>query len=133
MNLEKLKKKLKELEKSNNLKIEEEYLRDDKPIQLVVRTKPYRTIYFRAKPYTAYKPTLPQLKARIRFGELAKKAKGLKFKQGDKYIRKLPPAAEIVKKEMSGEKFGRTERVKKWEIIFAELIKLKRRERYGKT
>lgn len=101
--------------KEEKQQIEVGYLKDDRPIQLVVRKKPRYTVYFRAKPSTAYNPTIPQIKARIRFGELAKLAKGKKF-SGE-----LPPAAEEVKR-MKGLKFGRTYRPKKWEIILAEVL-----------
>jgi len=98
--------------------VEPEYFIDDRPIQLVTRTKPRFIQFFRAKPVTAYRPTGNQIKARLRFAELAKRAKGEKFKKGEKFVRCLPPAAESVK-EMSGEKFGRTEKVRKWEKVLS--------------
>jgi hypothetical protein len=103
-------------------KIEPEYLYDDKPIQLVFRTKPRPIAYFRAKPRTAYNPTIPQIKARLRFAELAKKAKGKKFKVNGEFVSDLPPAAEMVK-QMKGEKFGETVKPKKWELILAETLR----------
>jgi len=113
---------LKEVEKKTKrlaeraLELEEWYLEDDKPIQLVFRQKPRPLIYFRAKPRTAYEPTVNQVKSRLRFAELAKKAKGRKF------TGELPPAAEMVK-QMKGERFGRTERPRKWEVILAEYLR----------
>ncbi len=101
------------------IKIEEEYLKDPKPIVLVRRNKPRKIFYFRAKPITAYRPTYKQLLTRIKFGEVAKKAKGMKM-TGD-----LPPAAEIVKKELSGVKYSgpSEEKPKKWQLILAAFMK----------
>jgi hypothetical protein len=113
--LEEVEKKIKKLAE-RELELEDYYLLDDKPIQLVFRQKPRPLIYFRAKPRTAYEPTVNQIKARLRFAELAKKARGKKF------TGELPPAAEMVK-QMKGERFGRTERPKKWEIILAETLR----------
>ena len=102
--------------------IEPEYLYDDKPIQLVFRTKPRPIAFYRAKPRTAYNPTIPQIKARLRFAELAKRAKGKKFKVDGEFTSDLPPAAEMVKR-MKGEKFGETVKVKKWELILGEVLR----------
>ena len=104
------------------LSIEPEYLFDDKPVQLVFRTKPRPIAFFRAKPRTAYNPTIPQIKARLRFAELAGKAKGKKFKVNGEFVSDLPPAAEMVKL-MKGEKFGKTVKPKKWEVILAETLR----------
>ena len=98
------------------LELEEYYLKDDKPIQLVFRQKPRPLAFLRAKPRTAYDPTVNQIKSRLRFAELARKARGRRFTGG------LPPAAEMVK-QMKGERFGRTERVRKWEVILAEYLR----------
>jgi len=98
------------------IEVEDYYLRDDRPIQLVFRQKPRPLVYFRAKPRTAYDPTVNQIRSRLRFAELARKARGRKF------TGKLPPAAEMVK-QMKGERFGRTERPRKWEIILAEYLR----------
>lgn len=102
--------------------IEPEYLYDDKPIQLVFRTKPRPIAFYRAKPRTAYNPTIPQIKARLRFAELARKAKGKKFKVDGKFTSDLPPAAEMVK-QMRGERFGKTLKAKKWELILGEVLR----------
>jgi len=98
------------------IEVEDYYLRDDRPIQLVFRQKPRPLVYFRAKPRTAYDPTVNQIRSRLRFAELARKARGRRF------TGELPPAAEMVK-QMKGERFGRTERPRKWEIILAEYLR----------
>jgi hypothetical protein len=95
---------------------EEAYLRDDKPIQLVVRSKPRKVVYLRAKPITAYEPTPAQIRARIVFGEIAKRARGKKIIPG-----LMPPAALAVKEEMSGRSFGSTPRKPKWVYILERL------------
>jgi len=110
-----LKEKIKKLAE-RELELEDYYLRDDRPIQLVFRQKPRPIAFLRAKPRTAYEPTVNQVKSRLRFAELAKKAKGRKF------TGELPPAAEMVK-QMKGERFGRTERPRKWEVILAEYLR----------
>ena len=102
--------------------IEQEYLVDDRPISLVHRKKPREIFYFRAKPRTAYRPTEPQIRARLRFAELASRARGRKFKVDGKFVADLPPAAEMVKR-MRGESFGKTIKSKKWEIILAETMR----------
>jgi len=73
-------------------------------------------VFLRAKPKTAYDPTVNQIRSRLRFAELARKARGRKF------TGELPPAAEMVK-QMKGERFGRTERPRKWEVILAEYLR----------
>jgi len=110
--------KIKKLSKQD-IKIEEEYTRDPKPLVLVHRKKPRELWYLRAKPATVYRPTYKQILTRIRFGEIAKKAKGAKMK-GD-----LPPAAEFVKKELSGIKYEgeAEEKPRKWELVLAALLK----------
>jgi hypothetical protein len=120
---ERLRKIRAEIEKIEEPAVEQEYFYDDRPIQLVFRTKPRPIAYFRAKPRTAYNPTIPQIKARLRFAELAKKAKGKKFKVNGEFVSDLPPAAEEVKK-MRGERFGEMIRVKKWEIILAQVLRI---------
>jgi len=94
----------------------EEYLRDDKPFQLVVREKPRRTVFFRAKPITAYRPTEAQIRARITFAKIARRAKGRKMSG------QMPPAAEEIKKSMSGMRFGETIREPKWLKILKRLV-----------
>jgi len=113
--LKEVEKKIKRLAE-RELELEDYYLKDDKPIQLVFRRKPRPLIYFRAKPRTAYDPTVNQIKSRLRFAELARKARGRKF------TGELPPAAEMVK-QMKGERFGRAERPRKWEVILAEYLR----------
>jgi hypothetical protein len=95
---------------------EKHYLEDDKPFQLVVRSKPRRVVFFRAKPITAYEPTPAQIRARIAFGEAAKRAKGVKITPGQ-----LPPAAIVVKEELSGRSFGGELKKPKW-LRILELI-----------
>jgi len=85
----------------------EEYLRDPRPIQLVFRRRPRPVAYLRAKPYTAYRPTEAQLRARLAFGEVARRARGRR-------LVRLPPAAEEVARELSGRSFGGTPREPKW-------------------
>ena len=113
--LKEIEKKIKKLAE-RELELEEWYLEDDKPIQLVFRQKPRPITFLRAKPRTAYDPTVNQIRARLRFAELARKARGRKF------TGELPPAAEMVK-QMKGERFGRTERPRKWEVILAEYLR----------
>jgi len=119
MELEKLRKRFEEVKealRNEPVEIESEYLIDDRPISLVHRKKPREIFYFRAKPRTAYRPTTPQIKARLRFAELASMAKGRRFTGN------LPPAAEMVKR-MKGERFGETIKPKKWEVILSESLK----------
>ena len=113
--LKEVKEKIKKLAERET-ELEDYYLMDDKPIQLVFRQKPRPLMYFRAKPRTAYDPTVNQIKSRLRFAELARKARGKKF------TGELPPAAEMVR-QMKGERFGRTEKPRKWEIILAEYLR----------
>lgn len=92
-----------------------------KYVQLVKRGDKW---YLRAMPYTAEHPTENQIKARIKFAEIAKKAKGKKFTGG------LPPAAELIKREMKGQYFGRTRKLKKWQKILMEEAKTEEERRY---
>jgi len=89
--------------------VERHYLEDDKPFQLVVRSKPRRVVFFRAKPITAYEPTPAQIRARIAFGMAARRARGKRILPGQ-----LPPAAIAVREEMSGRSFGGEPRKPKW-------------------
>jgi len=91
-------------------------------IQIVHRTKPRDIWYYRAVPYTAMNPTLPQIKARLAFGMAAKRAKGLKFKLEKGYAYDMPPAAVKVRELLKGRKFGRTYRKKKWEELLERWI-----------
>jgi hypothetical protein len=91
-------------------------LRDDKPFQLVVRTKPRRVVFFRAKPVTAYEPTPAQIRARVAFGEAAKRARGRRIAPGQ-----LPPAALAVREELSGRSFGRVVKKPKWLRVLERL------------
>ena len=86
----------------------------ERGIQIVVRNG---KAYLRAEPETAKYPTKNQIKSRIVFGEIAKQAKGQKFKIGNKFVREMPPAAEMVKEKMTGMEIGRTRKLKKWEEI----------------
>ncbi|MCD6131263.1 MAG: hypothetical protein J7J61_04065 [Candidatus Hydrothermae bacterium] len=113
--LKEVEEKIKKLAE-RELELEDYYLRDDKPIQLVFRQKPRPLVFLRAKPKTAYDPTVNQIRSRLRFAELARKARGRKF------TGELPPAAEMVK-QMKGERFGQTERPRKWEVILAEYLR----------
>jgi hypothetical protein len=98
--------------------VERYYLEDERPFQLVVRTRPRRVVFFRAKPVTAYEPTPAQLLARIAFGEAARSARGKRMLPGQ-----LPPAAIAVKEAMSGRSFGGRPRRPKWLRILELLAK----------
>ena len=77
---------------------------------VLVNRKKKRAPYVRAMPETAREPTPAQIEARIRFGELAGKAKGAR-KRGPE-----PPAAEAVR-EMRGERSELSgKRLRKWEM-----------------
>ncbi len=91
-----------------------------KRIQIVFRRKPYPTVFLRAMPCTARNPTTNQIKARVAFGEAAKKAKGVRYK-GKKVD--IPPAAQAVKESMKGKRFGRTEKLPKWATILWDVAK----------
>jgi hypothetical protein len=95
----------------------EYYLRDDRPFQLVVRTRPRRVVFFRSKPITAYTPTEAQLKARTAFAEVARRAKGRRF------VGMLPPAAEVVRTELRGRKFTTEFRPPKWLKLLEMLVR----------
>ena len=87
--------------------VEELRLRDPRPIQLVVRTRPRMIAFFRAKPRTAYEPTPAQIRARIEFGLAATRARGRRF------TGLLPPAAEEVR-ALRGRSFGGRPREPVW-------------------
>lgn len=70
-------------------------------------------LYIRAKPK---KWSINQIKARILFGYLAKKGKGLKHL--DK--KDTPPVAKLIQREMKGVTIGRTLKLKKWQVEFIE-------------
>jgi hypothetical protein len=74
-------------------------LLDPRPIQFVVRSKPRKVAFFRAKPRTAYEPTPAQVRARVEFGLAARRARGRRF------TGLLPPAAEEVR-VLRGRRFG---------------------------
>ena len=81
--------------------------------------------YLRAMPETAENPTVYQAMTRINLGEVAKKAKGKKFTGF------LPPAAEIVKRELKGKKVGRTIKLKKWEkLVLGEAKNEEEKKKY---
>jgi hypothetical protein len=92
----------------NSGEVEELRLRDPRPIQLVVRTRPRMIAFFRAKPRTAYKPTPAQVRARMEFGLAARRARGRRF------TGLLPPAAEEVARELKGRSFGGRPREPVW-------------------
>jgi len=98
----------------------EEYLRDPRPFQLVVRRKPRLVVYFRLKPRTTYKPTPAQVRTRIAFAMAARKAKGIRY-AGRGYG--LPPAAELVRREMTGRSFGGKPRRPRWLIVLEKMFK----------
>jgi len=95
----------------------EYYLTDSKPFQLVVRSRPRRVVFFRAKPVTAYEPTTPQLMVRVAFGEVARRARGMRF------VGILPPAAELVRNYMKGVKFSESSRKPKWLKVLELIVK----------
>jgi hypothetical protein len=82
-----------------------------KSVVVVRRKKPREIIYVRAYPETAINPTPNQIRARVAFGETASKARGVKYKDRGEG---LPPAAEYVRKELSGAFFGRSPKTPKW-------------------
>jgi galactose-1-phosphate uridylyltransferase len=92
-------------------------LLDAKVFQLVHRKKP-REIYYIRMFNVGQSENVK--KARERFAELAKKAKGLKFDE----VHSLPPAAVMVKYGMLGEEFGKTEKKKKWEEVLEVYLEL---------
>jgi hypothetical protein len=87
--------------------VEDFRLLDPRPIQLVVRSKPRTTVFFRAKPRTAYEPTPAQVRARVEFGLAAGRARGRRF------TGLLPPAAEEVR-GLKGRSFGGRPREPIW-------------------
>jgi hypothetical protein len=90
---------------------------DGRVFQLVHRKKP-REIYYIRMFNVGQSENVK--KARERFAELAKKAKGLKFDE----INSLPPASVMVKYGMLGEEFGKTEKKKKWEEVLEVYLEL---------
>ncbi|RLJ08616.1 MAG: hypothetical protein DRP12_00175 [Candidatus Aenigmatarchaeota archaeon] len=76
-------------------------------LQIVRREKPVPKVYIRAVPRTAFTPTENQIKARILFAEIAKKAKGMKMTED------LPPAAKLIEREMKP--VGRRKKKAIWE------------------
>jgi hypothetical protein len=82
-------------------------LLDPRPIQFVVRSKPRKVAFFRAKPRTAYEPTPAQVRARVEFGLAARRARGRRF------TGLLPPAAEEVR-ALKGRRFGGRPREPVW-------------------
>lgn len=81
---------------------------EDDYIVLVERRRPRTVRYLRAHPRTAKNPTLPQVMARIAFGEVARLARGARFTSD------LPPAALLVREALRGARFGRTRRRPLW-------------------
>ena len=98
----------------------EEYLRDPRPFQLVVRRRPRLVVYFRLKPRTAYRPTPAQARARVAFGKAARKAGGIRY-AGKGYG--LPPAARLVKRELGGRSFGGRPRRPRWLAVLEKMFK----------
>jgi len=94
------------------------YLEDPRPIQLVVRTKPKLTAFFRRKPITSYVPSEAQIRVRIAFGEAAKKAKGIKYVG----LGVKPPASEYVREALKGRVFSKEYRPPKWLKILEKLV-----------
>lgn len=67
--------------------------------------------YIRKAPETIFKPTEYQIKQRIVFGEISKLVKEM--------YGKLHPAerAKVIGELMRGRRFGRTPKLKKWQIL----------------
>jgi hypothetical protein len=87
---------------------------------LVRRTRPREVLYLRAYPRTAADPTPAQIRARIAFGEAARKAKGIKYRG---LPVSLPPAAEFVKRELSGKSFEpKKEKKPKWLELLEKML-----------
>jgi len=88
------------------------------PLQVVYRKgKPY----IRAAPCTIFFPTKNQIRARIAFGEIARKHKGKKGFDEEG----LPIIASMIKKEYTGMRFGRKEKKPKWMEIYENYLRLK--------
>ena len=92
------------------------------PVQLVKRNKPRPMWFIRAAPYTIFHPTENQIKQRKAFAEIVKKYKGLK---GFDPETGLPIIAAMVKKEMSGKRFGRKVRKPKWRKLMENDVALR--------
>lgn len=81
------------------------------PVQIVNRKRPRPISYVRLAPHTIFHPTPNQIRARIEFGKLAKKYKGLK---GFDPKTGLPIVAAKIAKEFRGKRFGRKVKIPKW-------------------
>ena len=68
-------------------------------IQIVVRRKPKLKVYVRKTPSTVTHPKDGQIETRLKFAEIASKAKGMKGLDPETG---LPRAAALVMKEMKG-------------------------------
>jgi len=91
--------------------------------QIVHRRKPRDITYVRI--YQGNRPlSEAEIKARLMFGLLAKRAKGKKFKVGGKFVMDRPPASYEVEK-MKGMSFSRKKvKLAKWEEVLKEVLEV---------
>lgn len=89
--------------------------------QIVTRRRPRYIQYIRI-----YDPrrslSMAEILSRVTFGYLASRAKGKKFKEGDKFLYDLPPACYEVMK-MKGMSFeGKRVKLRKWERVLMNVL-----------
>ncbi|MCI4408982.1 MAG: hypothetical protein JHC26_07810 [Thermofilum sp.] len=97
-------------------------------IQLVIRRRSTRTgeptVFLRAVPETAQKPTRAQLAARITLGEVSRNTKGRRgFTYDPETGKPLPGSAVAVKLAMKGEKYSTRRKTAKWERVLREYFR----------
>jgi len=91
--------------------------------QIVHRRKPREITYIRI--YNGNRPlSEAEIRARLMFGKLAGKAKGKKFKIGNRFVMDRPPACYEVEK-MRGMRFsGKKVKLAKWEEVLKEVLEV---------
>jgi len=91
--------------------------------QIVHRKKPREITYIRV--YNENRPlSEAEIRARLMFGKLAERAKGKKFKVGDRFVMGRPPASYEVEK-MKGMSFsGKKVKLAKWEEVLREVLEV---------
>jgi hypothetical protein len=97
-------------------------------IQLVVRRRFTRTgkptVFLRAVPETAQKPTRPQLAARMVLGEVSRRTKGRRGLVYDPETGKLLPGSAVaVKLAMKGARYSTRRKTAKWERVLREYFR----------
>ena len=97
-------------------------------VQLVVRRRATRTgrptVFLRAVPETARRPTRAQLLARITLGEVSRSVKGRRGLVYDPETgRLLPGSAVAVKLAMKGARYSTRRREAKWERVLREYFR----------